>query len=132
DTPRLDATVVVGDIADRIPTTTIREVRALLASAADRTVASTDELAGALHRLAEQLAAGQVPASIPKVGGTTFDPAEVAGAILDAAGDRADDQLRATVTATVLAGDQRTRSSTPSPRSSETTPRPRRPRCGPS
>jgi hypothetical protein len=107
DTPRLDATVVVGSIADRVPTTTIREVRALLASAADRTVASTGELAEALHRLADDLDAGQVPDSIPKVGGTTFDPAVVADAILGAVGDRADEQLRATVTATVLAGDQR-------------------------
>ncbi len=107
DTPRLDATVVVGRIADRVPTTTIREVRARLASAADRTVDSTDEFAAAMQQVADQLVAGQVPSSIPKVGGTAFDPTAVADAILDAVGDRADEQLRATVTATVLAGDQR-------------------------
>ena len=107
DTPRLDATVAVESIADRVPTTTIREVRALLASAADRTVASTNEMAIATQQLADQLSAGEVPASIPKVGGTTFDPEAVADAILDALDERADEQLRATVTATVLAGDQR-------------------------
>jgi hypothetical protein len=107
DTPRLEPAVTAGHIADRIPATTIREVRALLASAADRSVASTAEMANAMQQLADQLAAGEVPASIPKVGGTAFDPKAVADAILDAVGDRADEQLRAAVTATVLAGDQR-------------------------
>ena len=107
DTPRLRPEVAVATIADRVPTTTVRQVRALLASAADRTVASADELAGAVRDVADQLAAGQVPATIPKVGGTTFDPDDVAAAIMDGLDGRVDDDVRRMVTATVLAGDQR-------------------------
>ena len=107
DTPRLRPEVAVATIADRVPTTTVRQVRALLASAADRTVASADELAGAVRDVADQLAAGQVPATIPKVGGTTFDPDDVAAAIIDGLDGRVDDDVRRMVAATVLAGDQR-------------------------
>ena len=107
DTARLRPDVAVATIADRVPTTTVRQVRALLATAADRTVASTDELAGAVRDIADQLAAGQVPATIPKVGGTTFDPTEVAAAIIEGLDGRVDDDVRRMVVATVLAGDQR-------------------------
>ena len=44
ETARLDVDVAVDAIAARIPETTVREVRALLAGAADRTVTSTSEL----------------------------------------------------------------------------------------
>ena len=60
-----------------------------------------------LRELADQLAAGQVPATIPKLGGTTFDPEEVAAAILDGLGDRVDDDVRTMVLGAVLAGDER-------------------------
>lgn len=107
DTPRLQADVVVDDIAARVPEATIREVRSLLASAADTTVASLDELRAALATVADQLAAGTVPTAIPKLGGTTFDPDQVAAAIVGAIGEDTDDALRAMVLGAVLAGDQR-------------------------
>ena len=107
DTPRLRADVAVAAIAAGVPEATISEVRALLAGAADRTVASTDELRVAVAQLADQLAAGQVPDQIPKLGGTTFDPEEVAAAIVDGLGDRVDDDVRTMVLGAVLAGDER-------------------------
>ena len=92
DTDRLDA-----DVADRRRPRphrgrrAVTEVRTLLAAAADRTVTSIDDYRQAVADLAAQLAAGTVPASIPKIGGTTFDPQEVIDAILDGLGERADD-----------------------------------------
>ena len=82
-------------------------MRALLASAADASVGSLDELRAALGNIADQLAAGTVTAAVPKVGDTTFDPDHVADVIVDTLGAGADDQLRAMVLGTVLAGDQR-------------------------
>ncbi len=107
DTPRLRADVAVGAIVERVPGATVREVRALMASATEQSVASTAALTEAVKQLADQLAAGEVPASIPKVGGTSFDPEEVATAILDGLGDRVDDDVRAMVLGATLAGDQR-------------------------
>ena len=107
DTQRLRPDVAIGAIAAGVPEATIREVRALLAGAADRTVASTDELRVAVAQLADQLAAGLVPDEIPKLGGTTFDPEEVAAAIVDGLGDRVDDDVRTMVLGAVLAGDER-------------------------
>jgi hypothetical protein len=107
DTPRLHAEAVVGDVAGRVPEATIREARALLASAADVTVASLDDLRAALGDVADQLAAGTVPAAIPKLGGTTFDPGQLADTVVDALGAGADDELRTMVLGAVLAGDQR-------------------------
>lgn len=107
DVPRLRADIVVSEIAARLPDTTAREVRTLLASAADRTVTSVGELERAVADVADQLAAGTVPAEIPKLGGATFDPVEVADAVLAALGDRVDDDTREMVVGAVLAGDQR-------------------------
>jgi hypothetical protein len=107
DTPRLQAAVVVDDIAGRVPEATIREVRALLASAADATLASLDDLRASLGEVADQLAVGTVPAAIPGLGGTTIDPDRVADAIVDVLGAGADDELRTMVLGAVLAGDQR-------------------------
>jgi hypothetical protein len=107
ETERLEVEVVVDDVAARVPETTIREVRALLADAADRTVASLPELERALGELIDDLAAGRVPATIPVLGGTSFDADVVADAIVAATEDRVDAELRQAVLATVLAGDQR-------------------------
>ena len=98
DTPRLRADVAIdGDRRPAFPTRPIREVRSLLAGAAERTVTSIDELRDAMRDVADLLAAGEVPAEIPKLGGTTFEPAEVAEAILDGLGDRVDDDVRTRV-----------------------------------
>jgi hypothetical protein len=107
DTARLDVDVAVDELVARIPVTTVREVRSLMAHAADLTVATLPELQRALGELVDDLAAGQVPASIPVLGGTSFDPTAVADAIVDAVGDQVDEELRQMLLATVLAGDQR-------------------------
>jgi hypothetical protein len=107
DTDRLDAAVVVDDVAARVPEMTIREVRVLLADAADRSVASLPALEQALGELVDELTAGRVPATIPVLGGTSFDAALVADAIVEATADRVDAELRQAVLATLLAGDQR-------------------------
>ena len=107
DTGRLDADVAVDGVLERVDDTTVTEVRTLLAAAADRTVTSADAYRDAVADLAEQLAAGTVPETIPKIGGTAFDPVEVIDAIMNALGDRADDALRLQVTAAVLADDER-------------------------
>jgi hypothetical protein len=107
DTPRLRVEVAVEGIAARVPEATVREVRSLLAGAAERTVTSVPELRDAVGELAEQLAAGEVPAAVPKVGGASFDPEVVATAILDGLGDTVDEDVRAMVLGAVLAGNER-------------------------
>ena len=107
DTDRLEADVAIDGILDRIDTTAVTEVRTLLAAAADRTVTSIEDYRRAVIELAAELAGGTVPASIPQLGGATFDPAEVIDAIMDGLGDHADDELRQLVTASVLADDAR-------------------------
>lgn len=107
DTPTVQADVAVDEVVARLHDSTLREVRTLLASAADRTVTSIDAFEAALGDLADQLAAGTVPDTIPKLGGTTFDPLEVVNAIFEGLGDRADPTTRELVTAAVLAQDQR-------------------------
>lgn len=107
DVPRLRADLVVTGIAERLPATIELEVRTLLASAAEQTVASVGELEQVLSRLGDELAAGVVPAAIPVVGGATFDPLDVADAIVAALGERADAATREVIVGAVLAGDQR-------------------------
>ena len=86
---------------------------------------SAPELRDAVRELADQLAAGEVPAAIPKIGGASFDPEEVATAILDGLGDtrrrgRAGDGARCRARRRRA----RRRSSTRPPSPSPTTPRP--------
>lgn len=107
DVARLRADLAVDAIAARVPVAAVREVRTLLAAAAERTVTSTKELHEAMRAVGDLLAAGEVPADIPKIGDQSFDPTAIAEAILDGLGDRVDDDLRTLVLAAVLAEDVR-------------------------
>jgi hypothetical protein len=107
DTRRLDVDVAVSSVFAKIDDAAVVEARTALAAAADRVVTSLPALEAAVRAFADDLAAGTVPASIPVVGGSSFDPGQVAAAILDGLGPLVTPEVRQQVLAAVVAGDQR-------------------------
>jgi hypothetical protein len=107
DTGRLYPDVAVSSVLAKIDDAAVVEARTALATAADHVVTSLPAFETAVRAFADDLATGTVPASIPVVAASSFDPEQVATAILDALGPTVTPEVRQQVLAAVVAGDER-------------------------
>ncbi len=107
DTDKVDTDVAIDSVLDRIDDTAVMEARSMLAGSVDNAVTSIGALRAALADFADQLAAGNVPTSIPVLGGQSLESQEVIDSIMDLLGPLANDSIRSQVTAAVMSDDER-------------------------
>ncbi len=107
DTPRLDADVDVSEVLGQIREGGVAWVHTRLAASTDRVATSIEAYREAVDSFVAQLAAGEVPDTIPVFGGTTVDPGQLLDVIYDHLGPDLDPRLREQIRAAVLAGDER-------------------------
>lgn len=106
DVDDLALQVDTEEMLDRADDTAIRAARYFLADAADAVATELPTYQDAIARFADELAAGSIPDSVPKAGGTTFDPDDVIAAIVGLNPDM-DAETRLMVESLVLSGDDR-------------------------
>jgi hypothetical protein len=100
--------VDVGDVVERVRTVSRVQVGSVLAEVGSGpSPESIDRYRSAIEEFVASLEAGTVPESVPKLGGATFDPAEVLEVILTTVGDRVDEGLARRIEAALLAGEER-------------------------
>jgi hypothetical protein len=107
DTARLEADVDVTEVLGRVRESGVPWVHGRLATAGDLSAPTLEAYRAAVDSFADRLAAGAVPETIPVIGGTTIDAAQVLDVILDRLGPDMDPRLREQIRAAVLSGDER-------------------------
>ena len=107
DTARLDGDVDVTEVLGRVRESGVAWIHGRLATATDLIAPTLEAYRAAVDAFADRLLAGAVPATIPVVGGTTVDAAQVLDVILDRLGPDLDPRLREQIRAAVLSGDER-------------------------
>ncbi|MEZ5412273.1 MAG: hypothetical protein R2761_29845 [Acidimicrobiales bacterium] len=107
DLPRMDGEITVADLVAWLGQPREAELRATLARAADQVADTLEAYETLVVTFADELAAGQVPMSVPVYGGTSFDPERIVDLVLDRLGPLVDDRTRNRIVAAV--GERRER-----------------------
>jgi len=107
DIPRMDGEITVADLVAWLGQPREAELRATLARAADQVAETLEAYETLVVAYADELAAGQVPMSVPVYGGTSFDPERIVDLVLDRIGPLVDDRTRSRIVAAV--GERRER-----------------------
>lgn len=107
DTARLEGTVTVADLIDRVPATAVAMVRTLLADATESVARTLATYTAEVDAFASELAAGRIPASVPVYGGRQVDADRLVAVILQVFGGRLDERARTQIAASVYADDER-------------------------
>ncbi|MEO5899777.1 MAG: hypothetical protein ABIR68_06545 [Ilumatobacteraceae bacterium] len=104
DRDRLDTSLDLASTLARLDSTATVTVRGVLATATTQLINNLPDYETAVRSFADQLAAGQIPTSVPVVGGSAVSAAQVQ-AVLDASGLPAD--VREQVDAALQSGTER-------------------------